>query len=702
MIALQLLAASVLVVLALPAAGATAQEPRPDARRTPFTELGALSPLELRGDAASATLDFGSRADELVTRAVLHFRYAYSPALAPAVAHIRLALNDQVIGVLPVAAGEAGKPVTHAIEVDPRLVVGFNKLVMTFVAVPGGGPPDPARPGLWADISNASELEVAVQKLVVADDLAILPEPFYDRRDRKRVTIPFVFAAQPSRESLRAAAVVASWFGKLATWRGTRFPVRLDAQAPGHAVAFAANNERPAFLASLPPAAGPGIRMMTNPADGRSRLLVLLGRDGADLKAAADALALGGIAMSGPAVEVKRVEEAAPRAAYDAPGLVRLDRPTKLGELIEWPQQLQAAGRAPELEPVSVDLRMPPDLVTERGPGVPLALTVQYTPPACASDARLELSVNDELLQVVTLRNAPEPITEVRELFIPSYRLRSRSQLQFGFRFPLKTDGACREARPEVVKAVVSPDSTIDFSGFPHHARMPELNHFATIGFPFTRYADLSQTVVVLPDKPVAADIEAMLGLMGRMGESTGYPATRVRVAGPKDEAELGGADLLVIGATPQQALLGKWADRLPVELSGNARRVSQVSFEGAGPIAAVLGFESPLDSGRSVVAVTAVAPDQMLRVLDALDNGDMRKAVRGSAAFVLPGKVESMLVGRTYSTGFLPPWTGAGHWLRAHPLVLVAIGVFALGLLAWIGWWLKARVSARRSRGAA
>ncbi len=701
MIALQLLAASVLIVLALPAAGATAQEPQPDARRTPFSQLGALSPLELRGDAASATLDFGSRADELVTRAVFHFRYAYSPALAPTVAHIRLALNDQVVGVLPVAAAEAGKPVTRSIEVDPRLVVGFNKLVMTFVAVPGGTP-DPARPGLWADISNASELEVAVQKLAVADDLAILPEPFFDRRDKKRVTIPFLFSAQPSQQSLRAAAVLASWFGKLATWRGTRFPVQLDGEAPGHAVAFAANDERPAFLASLPRAAGPGIRMMTNPADGRSRLLVLLGRDGADLKTAADALALGGIAMSGAAVEVKRVEEGAPRAAYDAPGLVRLDRPTRLGELIGWPQQLQAVGRAPELEPVSVDLRMPPDLVTSRGPGVPLALTLQYTPPRCAADARLDLGANDELLQVVTLRNAPEPITEVHQLFIPSYRLRSRTQLQFGFSFPLKTDGECREARPEVVKAVVSPESTVDFSGFPHHARMPELNHFATIGFPFTRYADLSQTVVVLPDKPVAADLEVMLGLMGRMGESTGYPATRVRVAGPKDEAGLGGADLLVIGATPQQSLLARWAERLPVDLSGHTRRVSQVSFEGAGPIAAMLGFESPVDSGRSVVAVTAVAPDQVLRVLDALVNRDMRKAVRGSAAFVLPGKVESVDLGRKYSTGFLPPWTGAGAWLRAHPLSIGAIGAVALGLLAWIGWRLRARVSARRSRGAA
>ena len=256
---------------------------------------------------------------------------------------------------------------------------------------------------------------------------------------------------------------------------------------------------------------------------------------------------------------------------------------------------------------------------------------------------------------MVALKTAREAATEVKDVFIPSYRLRSRDQLQLGFRFALKDETSCRDARTETAKAVVGADSTIDFSGFPHYARLPNLNHFATVGFPFTRFADLAQTVVVLPEKPVAADIEAMLGLMGRMGEATGYPATRVRVAGAKDEAQLADADLLVIGASPQQALLDKWADSLPVALTGVARRVSQpvspmaavsdwlglgpptdttiasqVSFEGGGPIAVVYGFESPVTSGRSVVAVTAVASDQMLRVLDALDNPETRKAVRG------------------------------------------------------------------------
>ena len=722
--AVQCVAASVLVVVALPGAANAEAQPGTAMRRTPFTHFGAKAVLPLQGDGATATINFGSRADELVTRATFHFRYAWSPALAPALSQIRLSLNDDVIGVLPVTAEDAGKTVARDIDVDPRLVVGSNKLVINLIAAPGGAPADPARPGLWAEVSGASEFEIGVQPLSVADDLAILPEPFFDRRDQRRVTIPFVFAAQPSLATLRAAGVVAAWFGQQARWRGARFPTHLDAPAPGHAIAFAANDERPSFLAALPPATGPQLRIMTNPADKRSKLLLVLGRDGDDLKAAADALALGETALSGPEARVKRVEDKGPRAAYEAPRLVRLDRAIKLGELIDWPRQLEASGRPPALDPIRVDLRVPPDLATWRGPGVPLTLRLQYTPPPCTADSYLDLGVNDELVQVVPLRSAHEATTDTQELFIPPYRLRGRDELQFGFRFAPKDEAGCRDAQGGVVKAAVSADSTIDFSGFPHYARMPNLDYFATLGFPFTRFADLSQTVVVLPEKPAAADIETMLGLLARMGEATGYPATRVRIATPKDEALLGDADLLLIGASPQQVLLDKWADALPVAASGQARRASrpvsrvaavydwlglgaapdtsiasQVSFEGTGPLAAVYGFESPLTSGRSVVAVTALAPDQMLRVLDALDNSDMRRAMRGSAAFILPNKVESVLVGRTYSVGFVPPWTGAGYWLSEHPLAIGVLAAMALVAVAYAAWCANTAVAEWRGR---
>lgn len=690
MIDLQRVAAIVLVAVALPAAA--------ELRRTPFTHFGAQSVLALRGDGGVAAVEFGSRSDELVTRARLHLRYTYSPELAPA-SHIRVALNEDVVGLLPVTRADAGKPVARELDVDPRLVIGFNKLTLTLVASPGDGPPDAARPGLWAEVSGTSEWEIVVQALTLADDLAILPEPFFDRHDQRRVTVPFVFAARPSEATLRAAAVTASWLGRLARWRGVRFPVSLDAPADGHAIAFVANDERPAFLASLPPATGPQLRFVTNPADNRSKLLLVLGRNGEDLKAAADALATG-TKVSGPSAQVKPSGITGPRAPYDAPEWVRLDRAMKLADLIEWPQQLEAGGRLPDLDPVRIDLRVPPDIAAWRGPGVPMVLKLQYTPNACVTDGQLDISLNDEVVQSLTLPIAPKAITETREIYLSGYRLRGRSELKFAFHFALKDEPQCREPRP--ARAVVASDSTIDFSGFPHYARLPNLAHFAALGFPFTRLADLSQTVVVLPDPPAAADLEAMLSIMGRMGEATGHPVTRVRVGSPKDAAALAGADLLVIGSAPQQVLLERWAAAMPVSLSDTSRRpdppatrrasvydwlglgappeagvASQASFGGTGPVAAIFGFESPVTSGRSVVVVTAVVPDQLARALEALEGYDTRRAIRGSAAFVVDGKVESILVGPTYHVGFMPPWTGLGRWLVEHPLVLASALVF-------------------------
>src|SRR6186997_849632 len=265
MIAVQGRIAAIVVAAALSAAAAAPPSPTvgtvasaapasaPVTRSARFTQLGARGTLQLRGDGSTATLDFGARSDELVTRALLRFRYVGSPALQPGVSHIRLSLNGDTIGTLPFSAATAGTLVERAVEVDPRLLIGFNKLTMTLIAAEDReAVSDTTRPGLWADVTAASELELTLQPLVLADDLSILPEPFFDSHDQRRVVVPFALAAKPSNATLRAASVVASWLGQHARWRGVRTPVSLDATTEGHSIAFAANNERPAFLASLP------------------------------------------------------------------------------------------------------------------------------------------------------------------------------------------------------------------------------------------------------------------------------------------------------------------------------------------------------------------------------------------------------------------------------------------------------------------
>jgi hypothetical protein len=42
---------------------------------------------------------------------------------------------------------------------------------------------------------------------------------------------------------------------------------------------------------------------------------------------------------------------------------------------------------------------------------------------------------------------------------------------------------------------------------YPHYAPLPNLEIFANAGFPFTRFADLSETTVVLPPTPTEQEI---------------------------------------------------------------------------------------------------------------------------------------------------------------------------------------------------
>lgn len=703
-------------------------------RTYPLSGMGGGTVLRLRTTNGIEVVRFGARADELVTRAVLRLRYSYSPALIPGQSHIKVLLNDEVLTVLPVTPENAGKTLTRDIEIDPRFLTDYNALALQFIGHYTDKCEDALHSSLWAEVSGASALELTVRPLAVSADLARLPEPFFDLRDSRRLTLPFVFAARPTHATLRAAAVSASWFGKLAAWRGSRFPVTLNQLPQGHAVVFATNTERPAALATLPPFAGPSISVLRNPADPFGLLLVVGGRDAADLKAAADALARGSAAMSGSQIAVAASRTERPRAAYDAPNWVRLDRPVKFGELVEDKQQLQVFGHAPA--PVRINLRIPPDLFTWQSRGVPVALKFRYTPPIRPSESRMSMSINDELLASLNLRSSGQGgdsahlvlpllenglLGEGKEVLVPAFKLGSRNQMQYSFSFSYQKEGPC-ETQIDNVRAMIDADSTIDFSGYPHYAEMPNLGHFANAGFPFTKFADLAQTTVVLPDAPAAQDIEVMLGLMGRVGESTGYPATLVEVTTASNESLLKDRDLLVIGAGGQQKLLQRWAAKLPASLDGATRRISQPvstatslfdwlgfgtspdpqvasseSLSGGGPMALMTGFESPLTAGRSVVAVTAGTPQDMLQVLDALADEVVQRGMHGSAAFIKGKRVESMLVGPTYEIGNLPWWTMIWFIMSGHPVMLGIMGVLAVLVIAFALWRSLRALAARR-----
>ncbi|AVP56382.1 cellulose biosynthesis cyclic di-GMP-binding regulatory protein BcsB [Pulveribacter suum] len=712
-----------------------------------FRQLGALFPLQLRGVQGTGGVQFGVRGDEVVTRARLHLNYAYSPALLADISHLRVLVNEQVVATIPVPNAQGGQALQRVIDIPTRLIGEFNRLNVELIGHYTMECEDPAHTSLWANVGNDSVLELSVDPLALANDLAFLPEPFFDRRDSRPLNLPIVFAGTPDAAQLEAAGTLSSWFGALAGFRGASFPAAVGQVPPkGHAVVLALGAQGVPGL-NLPAATGPSVDVVSHPDDPAAKLLVLRGRDAQELKRAAAALAVGAPALSGSSAVFSEFKQIEARKPYDAPNWLSRDRPVKFGELVQ-ADMLSVAGYSPDL--IRVNFQVPPDLFAWRKQDIPVHVKYRYTPQNGADKSTLNINVNEQFLRALPLRAAdysppgrvqgwldralPAPMLASGDLLpaedffrVPLFKLPARSQLQFHYYHEIKKEGACKDVLLDNVRGTVEPDSTIDITGFSHFLAMPDLAAFGNSGFPFSRLADLSESAVVLPPKPEQGDLSAYLSLMGLMGNVTGYPAHAVTVAlGSGQLDALADKDLLVIASSAGSPLLEQWAEHLPFSLKGDARsfRLSDyasrllnwwdpdqrdrvrpgrnaIAFTSTSSDAVIAGFESPLQSGRSVVLLTSNQPAGLQQAITALLTPDLLKHIQGSAAVVRGKQVDSLVAEQTYHVGSLDPLTRVRWWLSRHPLALIVLGVAAAAVIAFMLYiTLRARARARLQKG--
>jgi hypothetical protein len=217
----------------------------------------------------------------------------------------------------------------------------------------------------------------------------------------------------------------------------------------------------------------------------------------------------------------------------------------------------------------------------------PINLRYRYTPPLVVDESTLSISINNQFIQAFRLTGNQQTGEKNRfslplihdsmaisadEVRIPAFQVGSDNQLQFQFAFGYAKDGKCRADTLDLTRAAIDPDSTIDLTGFPHYTAMPNLAYFANSGYPFTKYADLAETVAILPDNPAEQDVEALLSTLGHLGRSTGLPGIRFRINKASEINESGDADLLVIGSGSANKLLSGWSQALPNIIDGSKR----------------------------------------------------------------------------------------------------------------------------------
>jgi hypothetical protein len=730
-----------LVAGAAPAAApaATAMPPGPgDAHivRWTFRDLGAAAPFDLRGTEASVDIPVGIRADEVVTAARLRLHVTHSPALLQDLSHLRIRLNGQTVAAVPLLRTDAGHEVIHEVVLDPHFFTDYNHLHVDLIGHYTVECEDPQHSSVWATISDLSELELELRPLELRNDLALLPAPFLDRHDNRKLVLPFVLPQSPSRALERSAGIVASWFGVQADYRSARFPVSLDELPVAHAVVFATNDHQPSGL-NLPPVNAPTLSMIDHPADRHLKLLVFMGRDDAELQKAVEGFVSGEPVLTGPSVTLANIKLER-RRAYDAPRWLTTDRLVRFGELLDDPRDLEAFGHVPA--PLRLRVHMPPDLLIWNQPGVPIDLRYRFTPPPENDASTLTVSINGELVRAFRLRPNDGPgglghlviptiMSSARQdaesFLLPAFRIGGDNAIDFQFALDMHYQGSCRVMPRDTVRTSIDPDSTLDLRDFHHYAALPNLTLFANAGYPFSRYADLAETAFVLPEPVTTAGLEQLYFVLGRIGRQTGVTASQFKLLNTAEAMQARDMDLIVLGGAASNKLLADWhrdaslvlgdADRRfidfgplprfvvdPLRFDARPAAASDVTVTGHGSIGALLGFESPITSGRSVVALIGSDAAGVAAVTDALEDSGRVSSMRGDLVLVRAGELRSYESDQVYYVGTLPWWTRIWFHLSHHPLLLtLAALAVALTVAVWIFSLLQRR-AARRLDGQA
>lgn len=707
-------------------------------REVSLKQLGVPKPIALRGVDSDSAVGVSVRVDEMVVAAKLRLTFTLSPALLPGLSHLKISLNDEVLHTVLAEKGKLGVPQTVELPLDPRYFTDYNQLRFQLIGHYTVDCESPHHSSLWASISDESQLVLTLQPVALRNDLAQLPLPFFDPRDNQTVKVPFVLGANPNRELLKAAGSVAAWLGMLASYRGGHFPALANALPDGHGIVLATNQHRPDFLRDLPPVQKPTLTLIDHPVRAGKKLLLVLGQDEAQVQTAADVLALDRSGLSGASMQVAEFKHPDPRKPYDAPRWITTKRPVQLAELVNTPDQLELRG--PVLNGVvNVNMRTPPDLFTWYAPAVPLNLSYRYSAHKFSDRGTLNISINNRFVKSIPLQSKDADNKDSRNLVdlpllgegalqvtsglrIPSFLIVSDNQLQFDFDIPPPDMGRCSSAKPPEMRAVLDPQSTIDLTGFSHYAEMPNLATYGFSGFPFTKYADLAQTSIVLPEVPTPADISLYLAAVGRMAASTGYPGTRFQLLGSRQIGQAGDTDILVITQGDADGVLRQWGQHLPALVAAGQRSLrplaraldslsdwfslqpvvrhtstgGQTVLEGEGPLGAIVGFASPLREGRSVVALTGTDDAAMQTIADSLNRSGKVRNLRGDLAFLRGEAIESFRVNPVYYVGELTLWRRLWFEMHSHPVLLAFIGLgsgLMLALMAFVGL----RATARR-----
>lgn len=680
-------------------------------------QMGQPKGIILSGGQLQAGINFTLPSDQVITSAQMNLNLKVSPEMAARNTTLQLMMNGQPLGTVPLGTSDSNIS-SYQLEVPAALVVSSNNI--SFKINDGDALlclrdlSDKYQVTIMPD----TRLDLEGQQLNIGADLSHFPRPFFDPMQMTPTTLSFAFPAKLQPELVSAAAIVASWFGIEADYRGIRFNVLQDRLPEKNGILFGKPGDVIGGL-TLPETATPILQIVDNPGNPVYKLLLVIGNTDQQLRAAASRLTRGDFNVQSPfmPVDIQTIPTSKP---YDAPRWIATDRPVRLIELMRDDQSLTVSGVWHD--PLQLAFRAAPDLFLWDGETIPMQIGYRFPLESWIDDERSYLSmtfngtflrnlpVNKQgLLEMVWHKLGGDARQEIANVSLEPYLIYGDNQLSLYFNIETKESAPCSVLLNNNIKSRINEDSWIDLSKTQHFSLLPNLSYFVGASFPFTRLADFSQTVLLLAETPAESEISTLLDLAARSGIATGTPLYHNRVmfglpSGGANLAWLSQSDVLAVSTLNQNAFNQAILAQSPFTVNEHtfgvrkpsmwqtAQRYLEGDWTASGLDAdryfssneswrGFVSFRSQWNPSRVVVMAVGSNGDQISRLHADLNLPRINAGIRGDVAIITDENgIRSFRVGPQFPSGQMPWYMMVVWYANQHSALLALAGLmFAL-----------------------
>jgi hypothetical protein len=679
-----------------------------ETRRTEFKDIGLTEYIHRKFQGRSIALEYKSRADRVVTDATLQLLFESPKADPTRIRGLDVLFNNTPVKRLDKNELDSLLRGYLELPIDPRLLGARNTITLNVLT--DGKPPytDCVAPGTWSLVAFASALETVETKVPVQNDLAVLPMPFFDPNIEKRVSVPFVFPSAPSIERQRAGFLVANYWG-MQDIEEAEFPVYFGTIPSESAVLIATSAELSAL--GLQGVSGPTLRFIDNPmgAGADAKLLIVAGTNEAEINVVAEELALGRISSFSNEVKIQDRQPIRVVERYDTGNFLTPGKMVQFDELASG-GALTIDGRNDGI--ITLKFKLQPEIFFWPQTGIPVTLHYEQAVEPENLNSTIVAMINGNFVKILQRGVSRGGTGGVRQMrfALPQRYLGSTNELQFFSEFDPPREG-CPLPFPKE-KTVIAGDSTMDLRNATEFAVLPDISQFAKSGFPYTRYADLSETVIVLPNKASQANVSALLGIAGHFARVAQYPSVRAEFARADSVGAKVDKDILVLGTVEDQPLIGQWGNRAPArltedgvnvpppagtrlllnrfslsarDLEGDAREAQIYAQDDDEGIGVVTSFESPLVPHRTVLIVSSTRDNALPNLSHISTFPEIRNAESSDLVLTKGDDAQPFSLGPDYGVGELDRVREVLWFFSKNSLLLVpllVISALIIGLL--------------------